>query len=168
MKKYSTRKIRAVLLMFNAMVNNYEMDYELFNDYTGLKTYSYRNVKRIIREMISDLNLHFNFISISIINITKKTKYYTYKYCLENIGETNYSYRIRYDLEDEKLIDYSMTITYLKLKNGEKVNFKELSNIFPFFNHNKYWTLISWLRDLIDEELYRENKTYKIREFSYE
>jgi len=87
---------------------------------------------------------------------------------LENIGETNYSYRIRYDLEDEKLIDYSMTITYLKLKNGEKVNFKELSNIFPFFNHNKYWTLISWLRDLIDEDLYRENKTYKIREFAYE
>ena len=44
MKEYSTRKIRAVLLMFNAMVNNYEMDYELFNDYTGLKTYNNVNI----------------------------------------------------------------------------------------------------------------------------
>ncbi|MCR5787299.1 MAG: hypothetical protein K6G28_06330, partial [Acholeplasmatales bacterium] len=80
-KKYSTRNIRAVLLMFNAMISNYDMDFDLFNDYTGLKTDSYRNVKRIIREMIIDLNLHFNFTSISILNITKKTKYYTYKYC---------------------------------------------------------------------------------------
>ena len=168
MKEYSTRKIRAVLLMFNAMISNYDMDFDLFNDYTDLKTDSYRNVKRIIREMIIDLNLHFNFTSISILNITKKTKYYTYKYCLESIGEVKYSYHICDDLDDEKLINYSMTITYLKLKNGEIVNFKELSNIFPFFNQKKFWTLMSWLKDIIDEDLYRENKTYKIREFAYE
>ncbi|MCR5786145.1 MAG: hypothetical protein K6G28_00365, partial [Acholeplasmatales bacterium] len=70
--------------------------------------------------------------------------------------------------DDEKLINYSMTITYLKLKNGEIVNFNELSNIFPFFNRKKFWTLMTWLKDLIDEDLYREKKIYKIREFAYE
>ena len=37
------------------------IDYELFNDYTGLKKWSYRIVMHDIESMILDLNLNYVF-----------------------------------------------------------------------------------------------------------
>lgn len=47
-KKYNTRIIRATLLMLNAMIDLNEIEYDFFNDYTGLSRSSYIRVFRII------------------------------------------------------------------------------------------------------------------------
>ena len=52
----------------------------------------------------------------------------------------------------------SMTVTYLMLKNNEEMNYKKLSSIFPLFTMKKFYNLINYLKILIDEELYIENK----------
>ena len=66
------------------------------------------------------------------------------------------------------MINYSLTIVYLMLKNNEVVNYKKLSEMFPFFANRKYGLLFKYLTVLVDGDLYRENKNYKLKEWDLE
>lgn len=52
-KRYNTRSIRATFLMFLMMLDSRIMDLELFEDYTGLKYFSYWRIRKIIRENLN-------------------------------------------------------------------------------------------------------------------
>lgn len=112
-KYYNTRRIRAIFLMFITMLESTEIDYELFYDYTGLSIDSYIYVRKIIAQMIKNLNLKCTYEIIKYPRVNKYTRYYIYKYCKINKSEQfNYSYKIDSNLTYEKRIDYSMTIVY--------------------------------------------------------
>ena len=76
-KKYNTRIIRASLYMLNAMIDLNEIEYEYFNDYTGLSKSSYTRVFRIIQKMIIDLQLNYKLEKVKILHISKYTNYYS-------------------------------------------------------------------------------------------
>ena len=164
-KKYSTRVIRAIFLMLNAMIDGNEIDYVYFYDYTGLSTTSYYVVFKIISEMVVDLNFAFSYKIKKCIHITKHTTYYSRLHLVDNF--VNYSYRINPDLERKKRIDYSMVIIYFMLKNDEEVSFERLKEIFPDFTKVRFKYLLSYLRLLIDEELHCKNKIYRLRDWDY-
>ena len=145
-KKYNTRIIRATFLMFNTMLNSKIMDYELFYDYTGLSIPSYILVRKIIQEMIIDLNIKCLYKTINFIQDTKKTRYIAHKFIIDTSNPINYSYVFSNNLDYEKKINYSMTITYLMLKNNEEVNYKKLSIIFPLFTKKRFYNLINYLK----------------------
>ena len=120
-KKYNTKTIRATFLMFLMMMDSRIMDFELFDDYTGLTYVSYWRVRKIISEMIIDLNIRCSYeVSKSYIEI-KKTSYVSRKYSIETSNPIDYSYTIDPKLGYKKRIDYSLTILYLMLKNKEEV-----------------------------------------------
>lgn len=167
-KKYNTKTIRATFLMFLMMMDSRVMDFDLFKDYTGLKYITYWRVRKIISEMIIDLNIRCSYVvSKSYIEI-KKTSYISRKYSIETSNPIDYSYTIVPNLDYKKRIDYSMTILYLMLKNEEEVTYDKLATLFPLFTRNRFETLLYYFRMLIDEELYIENKAYKLREYDYE
>lgn len=135
-KKYSTKTIRAVLIMFMEMLDSIPIDYDFFYEYTGLSTTSYTNVRKIIEQMIIDLKLNVTYEVIKTEQIHSKTRYFTYSYKLNVPEPIDYSYQLSEDLDDNKKIDYSMSIIYLMLKNKEDVTLKGLSKIFP--GYEKY------------------------------
>lgn len=58
-----------------------------------------------------------------------------------------------------------MAIVYLMLKNKEDVTYNKLASIFPLFTRNRFEILLYYLRMLIAEEVYIENKIYKLRDY---
>ncbi len=167
-KRYNTRSIRATFLMFLMMLDSRIMDLELFEDYTGLKYFSYWRIRKIIREMIIDLNLNCSLKIHEYKNDAIHATCISRKYTIEVSNPIDYSYSIKNDLDYKKIINYSMVIVYLKLKNKEEVNYKNLSNIFPFFTKRKFIYFLHYFRMLINEELYIENKVYKLKDYDYE
>lgn len=117
--------------------------------------------------MINDLKLNYKLEKIKIMHISKYTKYYSYKHKLKILDEYNYSYSINSNLDYTKRIDYSMAIVYLMLKNKEDVTYNKLASIFILFTRNRFVILSYYLRMLIDE-VYIENKIYKMRDYNGE
>ena len=70
-KKYSTKTIRAVLIMFMEMLDSIPIDYDFFYEYTGLSTTIYTNVRKIIEQMIIDLKLNVTYEVIKTEQIGK-------------------------------------------------------------------------------------------------
>ena len=59
-------------------------------------------------------------------------------------------------LEDEKKVRYSAVIVYLMLKKKQYVKCSNLSNYFPKFDKHTFSVLISKMKDVIGEELYKD------------
>ena len=57
------------------------------------------------------------------------------------------------DLDEYKLIKYSMTIVYLMLKNHKHITSSYLSEIFPRFTRKTMQTLISNLKEIISDDI---------------
>ena len=111
-KKYNTSMIRAIFLMFITMFDSNEIDYDLFYDYTGLSSFSYRFVRKTINEMINDLNLKCSYRIVKYPRENRYTKYYIYKYTIDRYDKCDYSYDISSNLSYEKRINYSMCILF--------------------------------------------------------
>lgn len=167
-KRYNTKTIRAVLIIFMEMLNSNEIDFEYFNEYTGLSRTTYYVVRKIIKEMIIDLKLNVLYEIRRIVHITRQTKYYTHKFMLKLPESIDYSYHLSDELYDIKRMDYSFTIVYLMLKNKEDVNLRVLSKIFPNYTKHKNYTLMHYLRDIVDGDLYIEKWYYKLKDWDYE
>jgi len=60
---------------------------------------------------------------------------------------------------------YSMTIVYLMLKNQQYITTKELSNVLPNFNRNVMMNLMNKLRDIVSEDIIKnEISSYVLEE----
>lgn len=71
-------------------------------------------------------------IKESIRPYDNKGEFPTNTYFLNTIGE-DYFFNIE-NLTEEQLISYSMTITYLMLRNHQYITTTYLSKVFPNFN----------------------------------
>ena len=58
-----------------------------------------------------------------------------------------------------------MTIVYLMLKNQQYITTKELSNVLPNFNRNVMMNLMNKLRDIVSEDIIKnEISSYVLEE----
>ena len=167
-KKYSTKTIRAVLIMFMEMLDSIPIDYDFFYEYTGLSTTTYSSVRKIITEMIIDLKLNDTYEVVKTERNDRYTRYFTYSYKLNVPDPIDYSYHLSDDLDDNKRINYSMTIIYLMLKNKEKVTLRTLSKIFPGYEKYRNLKLMNHLKDIVDGDLIIKKRKYILEDWDYE
>ena len=77
----------------------------------------------------------------------------------------SWSFKLPEDLDEEKRITYLPVITYLKLKKDQYVSTSMLSEYFPNFTRDTMSNLIKGLKNVIGEELYKDEiQSYIIEE----
>lgn len=167
-KRYNSKKMKALLTILIAMKDSEEIDFDVFNDYTGLGKKTYSEVLKMIEEMLIDLNMKFQFKRVKIQLENNKTRYYIYKYKFHVPNPIDYSYNIPDKLGKIKLINYSLVLVYLMLRNNEIVRLNRLETIFPNFKAHKLMDMMHSLKDIVDGDLYREGYQYKLKEWDYE
>ena len=89
--------------------------------------------------------------------------YREYKYKL--IARTDFDFTLNPNLSDDLKKLYLPTILYLKLKNRQKVNLKNLQEYFPNYTKQMHSKTLKYMRNTIGEDLYKdEYKSYVIEE----
>lgn len=161
--KYNTKTTIAYLQLYIALMEGDEIAYDVFYGITGLSTTIFEDVIKGIKEMVNDLRLACTFKRVKTRVITNKTAYYIYKYKFKDI--LDYSFTLDDNLDDTKKKTYSAVILYLMLKNKQFVKCSNLSNYFPNFDKHTFNDLITKIKDVIGEELYKDElQSYVIEE----
>lgn len=112
--------------------------------------------------------MKFKFEEVKIQLENNKTRYYIYKYKFHVPNPIDYSYNKPDKLGKIKIINYSLVLVYLMLRNNEIVRLNRLETIFPNFEWHKFMNMIHSLKDIVDGDLYREGWQYKFKEWDYE
>ena len=161
--KYNTPTIIALLQTYIALMEGDEFTYEYFNEVTGLGNNLYVETMKNIDNMIYDLKLKPKLKRIETDVSTNKTAYITYSY--KFILKENYRFTLNYELDDNTKILYSAVIVYLMLKGHQHVGVTSLSKYFPKFTKDVFSDLLSKMRNVIGEELFKDElQSYVIEE----
>ena len=152
--RYNTKTILAHLQLYIAFMEGDKLSVDDIKEITGLTKNIVDNIIKSIKEMVNDLRLACTFKRVKTRVITNKTAYYIYKYKFKDI--LDYSFTLDDNLEDEKKVRYSAVIVYLMLKKKQYVKCSNLSNYFPKFDKHTFSVLLSKMKDVIGEELYKD------------
>ena len=153
----------ALLQTFLALNEGDEIDYEYFNEMTGFKEVTYKRVINLIDELTQDLHLKTGLVKTEEKVVTNKIEYLKAKYSFSTTD--SWSFKLPEDLDEEKRITYLPVITYLKLKKDQYVSTSMLSEYFPNFTRDTMSNLIKGLKNVIGEELYKDEiQSYIIEE----
>ncbi len=153
----------ALLQTFLALNEGDEIDYEYFNEMTGFKEVTYKRVINLIDELTQDLHLKTGLVKTKEKVVTNKTEYLKAKYSFSTTD--SWSFQLPENLDEEKRITYLPVITYLKLKKDQYVSTSMLSEYFPNFTRDTMSNLIKGLKNVIGEELYKDEiQSYVIEE----
>lgn len=162
--RYNTKLQVYLTQMLIYLIDNHKMTYEDFNELIEISPSEFSNTIKTFKEMLIDLKMHMSlYTETTNPNYLNDMKFNIKAYYLQVIG---YNYKFEYmDLSDKKRIRYSMPIVYLMLKNHHYITTKELSNIFPNFNRNVMMNLMSKLKDIVSEDIIKnEINSYVLEE----
>lgn len=162
--KYNVEQNKAILQVYLYLMDNHQISSSEFLEITSLSRVSFYKIMNFITSMIDDLNLK---ATISKDNIKKYDssliEHEANIYYFRQAG-MNYYFNLE-ECEDEKRILYSLVIVYLMLKNRQYVSLGTLSKILPDFDKKKMSKLIATLREVIAEDVYKnEIQSYVIEE----
>lgn len=152
--KYNRPLSFALLQVYLALMAGDEIDSEYFTELTGFEKYSYKRVIKLFEAMCNDLHLKTSLVRLETDHSTNKTEYVTYRFTLSSV--IDYSFRLPEDLDEEKRIIYLPVITYLKLRKRQYISTAILSAYFPNFTRDIMSKLIKGLKNVIGEELYKD------------
>ncbi len=149
--KYNTQASKNLLQVFIYMLDKQQITYDEYYELTGQNNFSYTKVMQNLKQMIETLNMQ---MLLSVGTLPKQENQFEQKlYILNTLDEP---YKIEYENKNpNELILYSLVITYCLLKQRKYVSLKTLSNILPNFNKQTFSTLISKLKEVISEEIYK-------------
>ena len=130
--KYNTNLQMFLTQMLIYLIDNHHVTREEFNELFEVPSSKFSQYMKEFKQMLEDLKMDIILSKFkrkededSLGNF--KTNYYYVTY----IEPYKFDYM---DLNEEKLIKYSMTIVYLMLKNHQYVTTSLLEDIFPNFN----------------------------------
>lgn len=149
--RYNSQKSCVLLELYLYLLYEKEIDIRLFREISELSDQYFYEIMDDFNNMIEDLNLEATMTK-SLVEAPKDERIY-YVFTKYNFYPTgSYEFDIT-NLDDEKKILYAPVIIYLMLKNRRRVTSEVLELTFPNFNRNKMSLLITSLKDIISEEI---------------
>ena len=143
------------------LYDNKEVTYESFSEASTITPQLFSKYVIIFKEMITNLKMNVIFSKYTYLDKEKdKNQLKTNVYLLSTLGEDKYHFEYN-DLSEEQLIQYSMTIVYLMLKQHKFIKHDKLENIFPNFRRDTLIKLIEMLQTIeLDEITKNEINSY--------
>ena len=161
--KYNNSTSYILLQTFMAMMDGYELDKESFYELTGSSVNVYRVIIKHLKEMIEELHLSCKLHQRKTTISTSKTEYKKISYKL--INAIDYKYRIDDDISEYNLKMFMPCIAYIKLKGNQYITYNNFSVYFPNYDRHTFSNMISKLKEVIGEELYKDNyQSYVVEE----
>lgn len=162
--RYNTELTKGLLQVLLYLIDNHQITYEEFTELSSLSKPYFFKIMEMLEEMLEDLDLKATLSKdVIIIKDDNLIEHEAYIYYFRQIGKCYY-FNLE-QVDEEKRISYSLVITYLMLKNRQYVTLGTLSNILPDFDKKKMFNLIYSLKEIIGEELYKnEIQSYVIEE----
>ncbi|MBQ6783959.1 MAG: hypothetical protein IJP63_08160 [Acholeplasmatales bacterium] len=154
--KYNTETSYSLLKVFIGLMEGDELTYDYYHEVTGLSKTLYKEFLHNFKEMLLDLKLGRSLQMRKTKAENEKTVYYDCYYSLSPRKVDDYRFELPYDVDDNKKILYLPIITYLLLKNKHYVAYDTLANFFPRFTNKTFHYLIEGLKNIIGEELYKD------------
>lgn len=148
--KYNTKEQIFLTQFFIYMQEEGETIYEDFKELMDITKPQFSLFVKSFKQMLSDLKMNYELIIEPVKDIEHTNRFATNKYHLIHIENNNFNYE---DLDDEKLVKYSMFIVYLMLRNKQYVTKQYLDFIFPGFNKKIMFNLISKLKEIVPGEI---------------
>ena len=145
----------AVLQVFLALMSGDDITFDDFEELTNFKNTTYREVMKIINEMFEDLHIVPKLMVLKTVVSTNKTEYFTYRYSLSS--HDDYRYDFPNDIEEEKLITYLPVLAYLRLRAKKYVSWDILSKYYPNFTRHTFSDFLVGFKNVIGEELYKND-----------
>lgn len=162
--RYNTELTKGLLQVLLYLIDNHQITYEEFTELSSLSKPYFFKIMEMLEEMLEDLDLKATLSKdVIIIKDDNLIEHEAYIYYFRQIGKSYY-FNLE-QVDEEKRISYSLVITYLMLKNRQYVTLGTLSKILPDFDKKKMFNLINSLKEIIGEELYKnEIQSYVIEE----
>lgn len=148
--KYNTKEQIFLTQFFIYMQEEGETTYEDFKELMDITKPQFSLFVKSFKQMLSDLKMNYELIIEPIKDIEHTNRFATNKYHLIHIGNNNFNYE---DLDEERLVKYSMFIVFLMLRNKQYVTKQYLDSIFPNFNKKIMFNLISKLKEIVPGEI---------------
>lgn len=160
--QYNTKTSQAILQSLILLLDREELTYDLFKEVSPLSQRTYNEIIHDLENLISKIKLgELHKYTYDVID--KGTAYKTYSYKLITLDTQDFDY---YKLTEEERIKYSLAIVYLKLLNHHLVSYDTLSKIFPDFKRKTFFYTIEKLKEVISEDLYKDEfQSYVIEDF---
>jgi len=134
------------------LIDNHKVTYEEFSELSDITRKEFSKFMPAFKEMITDLKINADVIlKKDDTNIDNPGQFKSNIYYFRMI-DIDYSFAYD-DLDEYKLIKYSMTIVYLMLKNHKHITSSYLSEILPRFTRKTMQTLISNLKEIVSDDI---------------
>ena len=155
--EYNTKLSQSLLQIFMFAVDNPQITFEDYHEITGLDRVSFSRTMTQFKQMLESLNMKMNISSGTIPG--ELNQFEPKLYVINHLDEP---YDLEYEnVDSNELITYSLVIVYCFLKLKKYVTLKSLTRIFPDFTKQKFSKLLSKLKEVISEDVYKnELKSY--------
>ena len=159
--EYNTRTSQSLLQIFMYTIDKNQITYNEYYELTGLNRADFTRTMTQFKQMLNTLNIKMN-----ISPGTLPGELNQFEPNLYVINHLNEPYYLEYEnVDPNELRKYSMVIVYCFLKLKKYVTLKSLSRIFPNFTKQRFSKLISKMKEVISEDVFKnELKSYIIED----
>ena len=135
------------------LYDNKEATYESFSETLNITPQLFSKYIPIFNDMITNLEMNVVFSKYTYQdNKIDTSRLKTNVYLLTTLGEDKYHFSYS-NLTEEQLIQYSMTILYLMLKQHKYIKHDKLVNIFPNLRRDTLLKMIDMLQSILIDEI---------------